>query len=139
MTDPQTQQEALDAMRYLSPMEITAQMPDGIHLVNAQQDLQNYDGLSLGVEAMRAHMIKNRNAMLGPSIKQMEKLMEEERTGTKPMIDTTPPKRIGLHRLFNRDSQIPLNGVWFRVDVVEEEKLVLVPTHFTKKFSKRDR
>jgi hypothetical protein len=50
-----------------------------------------------------------------------------------------PPKRIGLHRLFNRDSQLPINGVWFRVDVVEEEKLVLVPVSFTKKFSKRDR
>ena len=75
-----------------------------------------------------------------PTTKEMERLMEEERTGTKPMMPTTPAdKPKGLHQLFTRDELIPLKGVWFKATEVEEEKLVLVPTHFTKNFTKRNK
>ena len=91
--------------------EIKAAMADKIYFSDPKQDPQKFDGAGVAVEG-------------APEPQQ---------------ITSLPPKPKGLHQLFTRDELIPLKGVWFKAVEVEEEKLVLVPTHFTKNFTKRNK
>lgn len=63
-----------------------------------------------------------------------ETMKEIKEAFTTEKIDEKPR---GLKQLFTRDELLPMKGVWFRALEVEEERLVLVPMHFTRNFAKR--